>query len=175
MIFAKKTNAPRVSCVRGRNDRNTEDSWLISVRYYGSSGQKGIDRKTYGYATEREAVSDSAHYRHYLESSGRSQKAKWNRSIERTDEALPIYSSVNCSNSIRVLSSPESKAFNKHARFNKLENEFSQSPILREKYKHLFTGNYYTEREARHMKMSLAINARMFRRKFSGTGKHKRA
>ena len=68
MIQAKKTNAPSIGVTPSRNNRNATVSWFISVRYYGTKGQKGVDRKVYGYPTKHEAVSDSAHYRHYLDS-----------------------------------------------------------------------------------------------------------
>ena len=87
MIQAKKTNAPRVICARGLNNDNSKDSWLIAVRYYVTKGQKGTDRITFGYATESEAVwlpyingitkTDSARFRHYLESSSRKHRPQW--------------------------------------------------------------------------------------------------
>ena len=91
---------------------------------------------------------------------------------------LPTYFDINCSNSIGVLSATELRAYKNDSRYNKLEQEFNsacnESPVLRENYKHLFTGNYYTE-EARMMKRALAINARKFRRKKFETGKQRRS
>ena len=170
MIQAKKTNAPRVICVRGLNNDISKDSWLIAVRYYVTKGQKGTDRKTCGYATESEAVADSARFRHFLESSSQKHRQQWKQSTDTTDgtQSIPVYSRIDCRNSIGVLSVTELVAFKKSARSLKLEKEFneacSKSTAMRANFKHLFSGNYYTDREACHMKRSLAVNARKFRR-----------
>ena len=109
MIQAKKTNAPRVICARGLNNDNSKDSWLIAVRYYVTKGQKGTDRKTCGYATESEAIADSARFRHFLESSSRKHRPQWKQSTDATDgiQSLPVYSRIDCRNSIGVLSATE--------------------------------------------------------------------
>ena len=176
MIQAKKTNAPRIGVATGRkNGISADRSWYISVRYYVTNGQKGIDRKIYGYATKKDAVSDSALYRHHLESTSRSQRAKWDPSTFRMNKKLPNYSSAECSNSIGVLSATEMKVYKCTSRGEKLEKEFDvaceRSPVLRSKFKNLFNRSWYSERDARQMKRALAINARRFRCKLYGKRK----
>ena len=109
MIEAEKTNAPRVICARGLNNDNSKDSWLIAVRYYVTEGQKGTDRKTCRYATESEAVSDSARFRHYLESSSQKYWPQRKQSTDTTDgiQSLSVYSRIDRRNGIGVLSATE--------------------------------------------------------------------
>ena len=79
------------------------------MRYYVTKGQKGTDRIKFGYATESEAVSDSARFRHYLESSSQKHIPQWKHSTDTTDgiQSPPVYSGIDCRNSIGVLSATE--------------------------------------------------------------------
>ena len=129
MIQAKKTNELWVICARGLNNNISKDSWLIAVRYYVTKGQKGTDRKTCGYATESEAVADSARFRHHLESSSQKHRQQWKQSTDTTDgtQSIPVFSRIYCRNSIGVLSVTELVAFKKSARSLKLEKEFNEA------------------------------------------------
>ena len=169
MIQARKTNAPRVSSCKGT-------SWIIRVMYYVTSGQKGVDKKTTGYASEKDALLEATHFRHALESSSRTKPLSWKpimkRSAQETIEMhsktnqLPQYSLLNCVHCSGLLSTAELKSFKRSCRFDKLEEEFNddceKDPCFRERFKNIFNANFYSEREARCMKRSLALAERLF-------------
>ena len=186
MIHAKKTNEPRVTC---RSCGQETKAWFISVRYYISKGVRGVEKYAYGYKSEKDARLEAGLFRHTLESSSRIQKTKWIPFGKRTDDEttellgkltqIPKYVLVQCINSAGLLSIAELKAFRKNAKSNRLEHEFDtaldRTPQLREVFKNLFNSQYYTERETRCMKRSLALNSRRVRNINSGLGKWKRA
>ena len=125
----------------------------------------------YGYKSENAARLEAALFRHTSESNSRIQKKKWIPFNQRTDDEttellrkltqIPKYVLVQCINSAGLLSVAEVKSFRKNARSNRLEHEFDteldQTPQLREVFKNLFNSQYYTERETRCMKRSLAL------------------
>ena len=99
--------------------------------------------------------------------------------VLRKKNQLPQYSLLNCVHCSGLLSSPELQSFKRSCRFDKLEEEFNddceKDPCLRERFKNIFNANFYSEREARCMKRSLALNARKIKNVKSGKGKWRRA
>ena len=61
-------------------------SWIIRVKYYLTSEQKGVDKKTRGYASENDARLEANHFRHALESSSRTKSLSWKPFIKRSNE-----------------------------------------------------------------------------------------
>ena len=120
MIQARKTIAPCVSPRKGTSGEVIKKSWIIRVTYYLTSGQKGVDKKTTGYASEKDALLKATHFRHALESSSRTKPLSWkpfmNRSAEKTIELLsktnqlPQYLQLNCVHCSRLLSTAELKS-----------------------------------------------------------------
>ena len=86
---------------------------------------------------------------------------------------------MNCLHCAGVLSTAELKMFRRSSILNKLEKEFNndceRDPSFRARFKNLFNANYYSEREARCLKRSLALNARKIKNVKSGKGKWRRA
>ena len=127
MIQARKTNAPRVSPCKGTSGEVIKKSWIIRVTYYLTSGQKGVDKKTTGYASEKDALLEANHFRHALESCSRTKPLSWKpfmkRSAEETIELLskkiqlPQYSLLNCVHCSGLLSTPELQSFKRSCRF----------------------------------------------------------
>ena len=121
MIQARKTNAPRVSSCKGTSGDVMKKSWIIRVTYYLTSGQKGVDKKTTGYASEKETLLEANHFKHALESWSRTKPLSWKpfmkRSAEETIELmsktnqLPQYSLLNWVHYPGLLSTAELKLF----------------------------------------------------------------
>ena len=119
MIQARKTNAPRVSPCKGTSGEVIKKSWIIRVTYYLTSGQKGVDKKTTGYASEKDALLEANQFR--------TRPLFWKpfmkRSAEETIELLskkiqlPQYSLLNCVHCSGLLSTPELQSFKRSCRF----------------------------------------------------------
>ena len=117
------------------------------------------------YASEKDALLEANHFRHALESSSRTKPLSWKpfmkRSAEETIELLsktnqlPQYSLLNCVHCLGLPSTAELKSFKRSCWFDKLEEEFNddceKDPCLRERFRNIFTANFYSEREARCM------------------------